>query len=41
VQSAGGLVRSFGELAAEFQHGHYAFESGFFQVGMFVDGGTP
>ena len=40
MQSAGGLVRSFGELSAEFQHGHDSFESGLFQVGMLIDGNS-
>jgi len=40
VQSAGGLVRSFGKLSAEFQHGHDSFERGLFQVGMLINGNT-
>ena len=38
VQSAGGLISPFGEFAAEFEDGHYAFEGGLFQFGTFFDG---
>ena len=35
VQAAGGLVRAFFELAAEFEDGHHAFQRGHIAAGFF------
>jgi len=41
VQTAGRLIRALGELPAELQDSHHAFERGYLQFGMILDGNTP